>query len=52
MIDEIVLVDKKYDRNCKNIDIVEAEDSHLLDIRFASKMVNLSDLYIRISSDI
>lgn len=47
MINEIVQEDKKYDRPCKNITIIEAEDSHLRDIRFASKMINLSDLYIR-----
>ena len=46
MINEIVLEDKRYDRGCKNINIIEAEDSHLKDIRFAAKMVNLSDLYI------
>lgn len=38
--------DKKYDRNCKAINTIEAEDSHLKDIRFTSKMVNLSDVYI------
>jgi hypothetical protein len=47
MINEIVLGDKKYDRSCKNVTVIEAEDSHLKDIRFAVKMINLSDLYIR-----
>jgi hypothetical protein len=47
MINEIVLEDKKYDRSCRNVTIIEAEDSHLTDIRFASRMLNLSDLYIR-----
>lgn len=52
MINDIVLGDKKYDRSCKNVTIIEAEDSHLKDIRFATKMLNLSDLYIRIYSGI
>jgi hypothetical protein len=47
MINEIVLEDKKYDRSCRNVTIIEAEDSHLTDVRFVSKMLNLSDLYIR-----
>lgn len=46
MLNEIIFEDKKYDRACRNINIVEAEDSHFKDVRFVAKMINLSDLYI------
>ncbi len=35
------------ERACMGINIIEAEDSKLKDIRFVAKMNNLSDLYIR-----
>jgi hypothetical protein len=41
--------DKRFDRACRAVAIIEAEDSHLSDIRFTYKMVNLSDIYISIS---
>lgn len=49
MINEVVMEDKRFDRACRAVAIIEAEDSHLSDIRFTYKMSNLSDIYIRIS---
>lgn len=46
-LNEIVLYDKTVEKACKGINIIEAEDSRLKDIEFVSKMVNLSDMYIR-----